>query len=354
MYPIYDISTGLFVIEWYERKGKKVTPVRHYFEQKPLKLQIHPADPELFIRIHLSGKMPGWIKDYCNVKDHVFQYEEITFGSEQGWLLTNWRGHKLGFTPLAAPNLNEALRKLADKIPSVCPELKQQLIDHSDIAVKNLINYHEIFNNIGVYYRPEEITGLEGCLAIDNTFFPVKSSGVSDEDFRAHLDNDGRLHTMVRELINPLPDPEVNSTDGLAFTSTSVEEEEELLGNPEEEEELLGDLEEEEELLGDLEEEEELLGDLEEEEELLGDLEEEEELVGDLENEDDSLGEIRLKNDDSEENDAVHSFGKGQQPELSPDAEVQLTSEKTQSHQFVVLEYNDKRTGIVGGQMSIF
>jgi hypothetical protein len=373
MYPTYDKTTGLFVIEWYERKEKKASPIRHYFEQKPIKIQLHPADPKVIIRVHLSGKMPGWIKDYCEKKEHRFEFEEVRFGEEIGWLLTNWYNHKAEHMPIIAPNLQGALRKLAEKIPGVCPELKQQLLENVEVASRNLKNYNDIFENIGVYYRPEEISGEEGCLVVDHSCFLIKPNEVSDEDYRAKLEGDGRLFTIVRELTNPLPEPASEESLPLGAEEDKdiptykdeplgdLEPEDELLGDLESEDELLGDLESEDELLGDLESEDELLGDLESEDELLGDLEPEDELLGDLEPEDEPLGDPEPVGVDANDNAEVLNTSSSLASEVEPKSSAEQTKgpiqpeqEESAPFQFVILDYNDKKAGVLEGQMSIF
>jgi len=311
MLPTYSSQNNLFKIEWYERKEKKTTPIRHYYEGRPLKLQFHPKFPDIFVRAHFKGSMPGWIKAYCKHKDYNFTFEQVELGKEVGWILLNWHHHSYDAKPLIAGNLMGALRKLAAKIPAVCSELKQLLLENLNIANQNLLNHSELFENIGVFYRPEEIEGTDGCLLIEHELFLNRTGEETDEEYRARIESDGCLIKVINELINPLPAPIPNESD----EGNVVLEGNEYQNEAFEDGELFGSLDEEDELGALSPEDDEDLG--MQDEEMLGSL---------LDEESTSLQEEKPK-----------------QSEL-PEDEVFIG--------YKVLDYTDKRNGIFPGQMT--
>jgi hypothetical protein len=366
MYPTYDESMPLFVIEWFERKDKKATPIRHYFEQKPVKLQLHPKDPKKIVRVHFTGKMPGWIKAYCEHKEHRFTCEEVRFGNETGWILLGWHNFSSEFQPLVSPSLKGAIQKLAARVPEFFPELKQQLLDHADVASRNLANYNDIFENIGVFYRPEEFVGQEGCLVIDHSVFLQREKDESEEDYIARYKADGNLDKIVRELTNLLPDP--TPDEEVRVDPDPLEEE--LVGTltAANDEEILGSLspsEEEEEIIAELSpdiEDEKVHGELTPEDEVLGELKPVEEDgddgdIGTLKPTVGAIGENPPLNPE-EDNEEITSTPVSGEASISAAGGVVLPTDETMNVEsdlkFVILDYSDKRRGVMEGQMSIF
>ncbi|RRJ54674.1 hypothetical protein EHV15_34315 [Paenibacillus oralis] len=379
MYPRYDESTRHFVIEWYERKDKKATPIRHYFEQEPMKLQLHPKDPKKIVRAHFLGKMPRWIKAYCEQKEHRFKCEEVCIGDETGWILLGWYNFTSEFQPLVSPSLKGAILKLTEMVPEFFPELKQQLLDHSEVACRNLANYNNIFENIGVYYRPEELFGQEGCLVIDRCIFLQREKDESDDDLKARYEVEGRLDQVIRELTTPLPVPilDKNTNDTEDFEDASgmnpdsasksaigelsaVDDDDEPLGN-------LSSCDEEEGIIAKVSpeiEDEEVLGKLVPEEDVLGELKSIED-----EKDDSNIGtlktEVAIDNDHPKTDDEADlettpaSVGNTCTQSLVTTGMEEVApaddSKKDESDlKLVILDYSDKRRGIIEGQMSIF
>jgi hypothetical protein len=404
MYPKYDQSKGLFIIEWYEEKEKKPWKVKkpssiihHYFEQRPKKLQLHPQDP-IIVRVHLSGKMPGWIENYCNSNyKYHFKCEEIEFEGEVGWMLTNWHHYPTGLQPILAPDLLGALIRFIDLIPDVCQDLKHQMIQNFGNAYRNLRDYSELFENLGVYYRPEEMIGVEGCLVVDHSCFLNRSPEMSDEEYRTKLEHDGRLFNIVKELTYPFSE----STTGIPgsgvtnpvegdndepdqFPQRNHVLEDETKGNVDLDSdplvEIVPDDEREDEVDLDDEPLVELLPDDGQEVEDEVDNEPITEIVPDDDHEDglDDEPLVELLPDDGQDvPDDEHEYEEhlNEEPaaELSVD-ETQgedvdpnnITNEKHVTEndfndegndmqpQYVVLDYTDKKSGVIEGQLSIF
>jgi hypothetical protein len=385
MHPRYEKSTGFLIIEWYEKKKDKSTATKHYFEQKPKKLQLHPIDPGQIVRVHFTGKMPGWMKDYCEKPEHKFSCEEVKQGDEIGWILVNWRSFKISEQPLISPNIKGAVKKLATKIDDVCADLRQSLLDNADIVSKNLGNYHDLFDPLGIKYRPEEIQGVEGCLVVDHTFFLERMEGETDEDYRSRFEFDGRLERLVKELVNPLPDPVNEETDDeesektvLTTTldiddldmSNSLEavEENELdlagsLGSEDDEFDLTGSLEgsefdDELDLSGALEttateDELDLSGALSEG----NDAEQESEVLKELQKDPSTVGpvvEMESEETKAAENPVECAEISPIESKASSVPSVEKKSVEETIPEYVVLDYSHKSSGVLEGQMSIF
>lgn len=389
MYPTYNEVTRLLVIEWFERKNKKATPVHHYFEQKPVKLQLHPRDPKKIVRAHFTGKMPGWIKAYSEKNEHRFQCGEVHFGDEFGWYLLSWHTMTSDLQPLVSPSLRGAVHKLAEKIPDFFPELKSQLMDHVDVACKNLANYNDIFENIGIYYRSEEVDGEEGCLVVDGSVFLKREKNEFEENFKARYEAVGCLEKIVRELTNPLPDPDPieegkdrgtfeeeagcspDPLNEFPIGKLAAAEDEEILGasTPLEDEEIFGSLSsnaDEEEIFGSLSpyaEEEEVFGSLSPDSEQgeIGTLSQESEdgVYGSLNAHDEVEEEQVTTSAGQDESDVTGSKGPTPDPLTGPTRkEIVVSSDESGNDKsdlkFVILDYSDKRRGVMEGQMSIF
>lgn len=204
MKPRYEQYTGQVVIEWYEKK-KNGSPIHHQYSQKPTTLQLHPKEPEQIIRATFADKIPSWMEKYAS--EHSYRCQQVTRSGEVGWWLANWRTYTDGNKPLTSPNLDGALEQLARKIPDVCENLNETVLENKDTIKKNLRNYPDVFGAFGLYFRPEEIHGVSGAMVFDDDVIPSRDTEENDQDYRSRIERDGRLEKLVFELITPLPEP---------------------------------------------------------------------------------------------------------------------------------------------------
>ncbi|MGF7036072.1 hypothetical protein J2T17_007123 [Paenibacillus mucilaginosus] len=203
--PFYEKSSGILVIEWTEAKENGSSVTRHHFEDKPMKLQLHPMVPAMLIRAHFRGKMPHWMTRYVKEKEHPFECQEVFQDGEIGWWIANWKSFASGMKPMSAPTVRGGINNLIQRIPEVCEDYRERLRDGMEIIECNLLIDPSFYESYGLYFRPEEVNA-DGCaIVVEEDLIPVRYSEEDDTDYEARIRLHGRLDKLIYELTTPIP-----------------------------------------------------------------------------------------------------------------------------------------------------
>lgn len=228
--PFYEKSTGVVVIEWYETKETSSSPIRHHFEAKPLKLQLHPKDPTQVIRIYFRGRMPSWMSRYVKEKEHPFECKEVFQDGMVGWWIANWRNHDSG-RPFNAPSIKGCINAFIDRIPWMLEDYRERLREGADTIASNLAVDPAFYEPFGLYYRSEEVSNDGGAMVVSEELFPDQMSEESDLDFESRIRSQGGLDRLIFELTTPIP---VSSFDDDEVSASNEDQEFELTFEEEE------------------------------------------------------------------------------------------------------------------------
>lgn len=204
MEPRFEKTSNQLIIEWMEKKQKNESPTHHYYNKKPVKLQMHPKKELKLIRAHFTGAMPAWIKRYA--EDHNFEVKQVHHEGKDGWWIAKWGGFEEN--PLSSPTIKGAVRQFSKMIPFVCEDLREKVMDNLDVIERNLHIDPYSFQKFGLYYRPEQMKNDGGCLLLESDVIPEREEE-NDEDYRNKVEAVGKLSELVWEITTPLPEPEV-------------------------------------------------------------------------------------------------------------------------------------------------
>lgn len=192
-------------IDWDEKKKEGID---HYSGNwRVEKIFFHPKHHTKIYRVTLKGKLSNtrWVERFAADNKYTVASDHDDNGKE-GFTLVNWNAWESGEKPISSPNLDGAIHQFTKMIPDELNLVKQKVIASKDIIKDNLIKNSSFFEDLGIYYKSEEIEREKGTLLIDNEIF-IDKDEMSDEEYAKALEVDGRLEKVVWELTTPVPEP---------------------------------------------------------------------------------------------------------------------------------------------------
>lgn len=186
----YNSAIKKLFIDWDERTRYGY---KHWHgEFRAIGVFYHPKKPEIF-RVRLLGKMPKWVERFAS--HNHYKYGATSYQGEEGFWLAKYNSR--GDSPLVSPNIEGAINIIMKKIPEEL-HLRERLINYKDVVIDNLTRYPTYYNNMGLYYKKEEINGKEGTLLIEEDIF--LPDDINRDDYVDKLRNDGRLEKLIMKL----------------------------------------------------------------------------------------------------------------------------------------------------------
>ncbi|ODP27539.1 hypothetical protein PTI45_03101 [Paenibacillus nuruki] len=208
MYLNFDEDTKKAQLKWTETEKGKPT-ITHQINREVYKIQYNPVHIYHVERVHFKGKAPGWIAKYAKTNKYIF--EEVATANKEGWILID-NSEMKNEIKINSILIEKALRKLSDLIHPYFQKEKDQLGNNINTAIRNLKKRPNLLKDLGAYYAPERIYGIESSLWISYNILPKRAPYESEDDFQCTIESNVHIPELIQELIFEHPEDEFDDS----------------------------------------------------------------------------------------------------------------------------------------------